>query len=875
MRRMVEHLRGSLVVALGSDGLHLWPSVNGAPLALGFADLVLLSQIDRRGSDNVEALLSEVARETGAEDEQLRRLLDHLQAAGCLFRGGSEDRREPPQHAAAQPVDVDTDGAELCTPISFRLFAGGFETLDHDGYRVVLLSPPQLHALGSWVRDRAAGLESHRREAGRHALSLGSVRELLGRFARCGLVRPASSVGFEWRREFEAVVRGAHPDGHAHDLMVRATFERHAAEQDASETRRGSRRPKVIPVAFDMGPPAGLGSVVAFAKAFDGGRLDRFYDFRLDWVWCDDRPEVFTREPAIYLFSNYVWSHERCIEVLRQTKARSPNSITIHGGPDTPKYEADVRKYFRDFPHVDIAVHGEGELSAAETLDALRGVIGDEQPDLSVLKGVAGISYRVGDEVVRTADRPRIEDLDSIPSAYLTGLFDVYRQVPDLMVTLETNRGCPYGCTFCDWGSAISSRIRKFDASRVLAEIEWASAARAKSVSIADANYGIFERDLDFARHAADLRVRTGYPRGYGINFAKNTVKNLSEIVGVLAEAKILTFGVLALQSMDQSTLDAIRRSNIKGRTYDAIAEEMRRSQLPFMTELMMGLPGSTVESFRRDLQQCVDRELPARVNHTILLVNSPMNEPAYRAEHGIGTVEPVGPGRRPVLNSTSTYSAEDYGRMENLRVLNVLFETFGVLRLVSRFVRQEAGAPEMEFYDRLRSDAMRAEKWPTLQAVTRFGSEMMAPPVSWQLLIEDLADYLPQVWRLADDAALRSVLCAQHALLPAPGRSFPCVVDLAHDVTAWHRAVINAKEAGDVSSWERRAPRLREFGPGQLTVKDPLGVCEDLLGIHRELQAFGVNWELDSALSRARLQTQSAMPVDQPRYGEGSRPWA
>ena len=41
------------------------------------------------------------------------------------------------------------------------------------------------------------------------------------------------------------------------------------------------------------------------------------------------------------------------------------------------------------------------------------------------------------------------------------------------MAILETNRGCPYGCTFCDWGSATLSRIRKFDLDRVFAELEW------------------------------------------------------------------------------------------------------------------------------------------------------------------------------------------------------------------------------------------------------------------------------------------------------------------------------------------------------------------------------------------------------------------
>ena len=90
-----------------------------------------------------------------------------------------------------------------------------------------------------------------------------------------------------------------------------------------------------------MCPPAGLGAVIAYAKVHEDGALEEFYDFRTDWVWDPDRLETFTAEPAIYLFTNYLWSHKECIQVSEQIKALSPDSITIHGGPDTPKYEGE------------------------------------------------------------------------------------------------------------------------------------------------------------------------------------------------------------------------------------------------------------------------------------------------------------------------------------------------------------------------------------------------------------------------------------------------------------------------------------------------------------------------------------------------------
>ena len=85
------------------------------------------------------------------------------------------------------------------------------------------------------------------------------------------------------------------------------------------------------------------------------------------------------------------------LELSAFVKARNPDSITIHGGPNVPKYEADVVAYFADHPHVDIAVHGEGEITAIEILEALAGKLGDGPVDLSVLDDVPGLSYRDGD----------------------------------------------------------------------------------------------------------------------------------------------------------------------------------------------------------------------------------------------------------------------------------------------------------------------------------------------------------------------------------------------------------------------------------------------------------------------------------------------
>jgi len=129
-----------------------------------------------------------------------------------------------------------------------------------------------------------------------------------------------------------------------------------------------------------------------------------------------------------------------------------------------------------------------------------------------------------------------------------------------------------------------------------------------------------------------------------------------------------------------------------------------------------------------------------------------------------------------------------------------------------------------------------------------------MAPPGSWALVLGDLRRFLISELGMADGPALDDVLACQHALLPAHGRTFPDVVLLEHDVVAWTEEVMATKARGHLHDWEHHAPRLHEYGPGQLLVEDPDDVVGLSLGVSIEATAIGFNWEFDSPLSRARV---------------------
>lgn len=853
--------RGSSTLLVTLQDGELWlPVPRDFAIPLHLPQLLLLEALAADTPVSVARAMDDAARRAGVPGRDLAPFVERLRGLGYLVDGARPGPPRPVGECAAGTAVIGADQpVVVATPRSALVRGGRFELWDHRGIARCAFTARELHALRALTTPRpvAAAWEAHRASAGGLALDEHAFRDVVARACAGGVATALPPEHAAPRQMFGAVgsIATTLSDG---TRRLRDAFVRRAGERDAAERERTARtgivRPRVVPVAFDPCPPLGLGLILAYARVYRGGILDEFYDLRSEWVWLEERLAQNALRPAVYLFSNYLWSHAECMRVSEQVKAASPASVTVHGGPDTPKYERDVEDYFRRNPSVDVTVRGEGEATAVAILDALRGVIGQPRPDLSVLAGVPGLSFRHGDRIVRTPDRERIADLDAIPSPFLTGLFDAYGEVPGAVnVVTETNRGCPYGCTFCDWGSATLSRIRSFSLERVFAEIEWCAAHGMFCIGPADSNFGIFARDVEIAEKIAAEKRRYGFPKVFGVSYAKNSVKHLQRIIEIMARAGIVTQGILSLQTMDPDTLAAVRRSNIKTEKYDQLAGEFRRARLPLFVDLMLGLPGSTTTSFRGDLQQCVNREVQVRIPQTTLLVNSPMNDPDYRDEHRIETAEPFRPGQPRFVVSTRTFTRDEYDQMVRLRLMFLLFENFGVLRHVARFVHQETGLAEVEFYERLRVDTERdPERWPMLRILAAVVPMTMSAPASWQLVVDELREYLTEAIGVVRDDALETVLAVQHALLPAHGRSLPETVHLRHDYVGWYAAMIEAKEDGRREEWVRLVPRLRDFPPASFVVADPDDAVRRSIGCNIELHGFGANWEFESPVRRA-----------------------
>lgn len=802
------------------------------------ARLMLIDAFNRGFNGELDELVSDIVAKSNGQRAGLNSFINELRSAGCLTDSQPQNRFTGEDDGVTGTVNFSE--VIIATPTSLICQGGKYLWYNHEGTLLLKLSLAEVTATAIFTEATSvsAAKELYMMQEVYESLNSEDFDMLVARLAGANLFSQPPE-----KKEHEKPVLAVRVDAAKVQAMVDARVVKH----DEKAIDSGKNLVQVVPVNTQAGTaPASLGLLVAYAKEYQGGRLNDRYDFVPMFLIDESRIVERGITPGVFIFSNYLWTVEDSLRLSAAVKAVNPANITIHGGPSTPSYEKDCEQFFLDNPHVDIAVRGEGELTFSDILDKLDI---ENAGGLDVLKDVEGLTYRGATGVVRTGNRDRIADLNTIPSPYLTGLFDEFGSVSAGAV-IETNRGCPYGCTFCDWGSATLSKVRRFELDRVYAELEWSAKNQIQDASIADANFGMLARDVAITEKIAELKSSYGYPRSVGINYAKNQVKYLRDIIRIMAEAGILTEGKVSLQSMDETTLQVIDRANIKLDKYNELATEFRRADLPLAVEIMVGLPGATSAAFHNDLQQCTNRDVRAMLNNTTLLPNSPMNDPAYRKEHAIVAA----PGE--MLKETASYTREEWEGMNRLKIAYYLFDSYGLLRYVARFIRSEKGIGEVEFYDSVQKEARKNPgKWPVISTLLSTLEEYMAPPGSWGLYINEVQRYMVDHVGMKDDSALRTVLAVQHAQLPAADRQFPDLLELGHDFSAWWDTILVAREEGHRDDWEQHAPKLSEFAPGTLNVEDPNGVCLSELGKPLNSLLYSLrSWELDSSVARPRL---------------------
>ena len=353
-----------------------------------------------------------------------------------------------------------------------------------------------------------------------------------------------------------------------------------ATAVDAHEQRMAGRsgdRTPVVPVNDDDGvAPIALGLLVAYAQELDGGRLRDRYDFVPEFL-TDEETLLARASEAVDLPVLELRVDARTEP--RALGARETRRTRERHDPRRPEH-AEVRAATprTSSPRTRTSTSRCAARARRRSPScSTRSTSSCRCPISTSLRDVPGLTFRaLAAESSAPDDRDRIADLDTIPSPYLIGLFDAFGAAQSGAI-IETNRGCPYGCTFCDWGSATLSRIRKFSLDRVFAELEWCAQQRDRhrvaSPTPTSASSSATSRS---PRRSPSSSATYGYPQhGRRPTTPRTRSSTCGKIIEIFADAGIVTEGMVSLQSMDEPTLKIIRRTNIKVEKYDDLADRV------------------------------------------------------------------------------------------------------------------------------------------------------------------------------------------------------------------------------------------------------------------------------------------------------------
>jgi len=624
-----------------------------------------------------------------------------------------------------------------------------------------------------------------------------------------------------------------------------------------------SRKESKIKTMAD-GSALPMGCLMSYVKVHDNGTLNKYFNFppylieyqEADWPCYIETARESA--PSIWLFSCYMWNCDDNLEIARQIKEVSPGSLLIFGGPHVPNYVQDNEDFFLSHPFVDVTARGEGEITLAEIFEVVADAGSIASADLS---DVDGISFRCSDgSIQRNDDRQRTRDLSIFPSPFLSGEFQHDCFYDCYGFVLETNRGCPYGCTFCDWGAATLQKVSLFDLDRVLAEIDYIGRRKGRNVYIADANFGAFLRDVEIAEALAASKQNYGFPTTFACSYAKHPSDKLAKIIKALNDGGLLNSGIISMQTTDPGTLEAIRRSNVKNSKYETLIDMFRDQGLKLSSELLIGLPGQTYESHKNDLQFFIDRKVLTSLFNVQVMPNAPMNEPSYREQYNIQTDE------KGYVIASSTFTNNDYQEMQTLFLCFQVFYVLGVLKYYGYFLQAEHNILFMEFIDEfLKASQSDESRYPLMykiknSLVTKLDEECVGmPKLHWKTqdseflfsnldsFYDEVNDFLQERYNVELLKTVRSTLTdAQKAVMPALGKKVPFTTGLDHDLVSYFKQLAGLTNVRHLPDSFRR---LETYAPGELTARAIKSKTIDNLNLYWPNIHNNAGWELRSPL--------------------------
>ena len=333
-------------------------------------------------------------------------------------------------------------------------------------------------------------------------------------------------------------------------------------------------------------PPIGLAYLAAVLEQND-------FEVRvMDCPVCEIdheklKADLASFEPTLIGVGSMTPTIESALKSARVAKEACPDAKVVIGGPHATFMD---RETLAEEPATDIVVRGEGEETLLEIMQQL--------PSLPKLEDVKGITFRKNGQIIRTPDRPFIQNLDALPRpAYKYIPIEKYRIMGKRLLPIMTSRGCPFQCSFCAASQLFGAGFRGRSPKNVLDELEWLrDEYGAEGIAFQDDTLTFNrKRIMDICDGIIDRKIHL--PWGCGTRADVVTEEILDKMQK--AHCNEVCFGV---ESGCQEMRDALKKRVSTEQIENAI--KWAKAAGIFVTvSVILGYPGET----RKTLQQTLD----------------------------------------------------------------------------------------------------------------------------------------------------------------------------------------------------------------------------------------------------------------------------
>lgn len=344
--------------------------------------------------------------------------------------------------------------------------------------------------------------------------------------------------------------------------------------------------------------PLGIGYIASYAKKVYGDSIEIIL-FKSPNKLLD---AIDARKPDILGFSNYAWNVNISEYVAKYARDLIEDLVIIQGGPNIRIDQDGIKNFLLNRDYIDGYVMYGGEETFSDVISA---VLANRSNKRDSIKNtdITGLAKLVEGDLKFTDRHFENTDLDWIPSPYTSGILDEFMN-DGFLPLFETNRGCPYTCTFCVWGISATTKLRTFSMERVKEEFRHAAKNGNKFPywCIVDANFGLLPRDVKIAEELVEIHEKYESFSKVNMFWSKSGSPNLSKIGEILSH---LTPTYFAFQSFSKEVLENVRRANISEDKLISIVESLREMGSPEnQTDLLVGLPGDTFASHMDSLNK-------------------------------------------------------------------------------------------------------------------------------------------------------------------------------------------------------------------------------------------------------------------------------